>query len=89
MVIPSWSTSDAAPSTIKTPQREKRKDPINFLETHRDLPSSSTRDRESPEALPDTLPEREITTGGLLHRHTCLRRDEWVVYLRLWVHSSS
>jgi hypothetical protein len=84
-----WSTSDAAPSPIKTPRREKPKHPINFLETHRDPPSSSTWDREGPEALPGTLPERGIATGGLLHRHACLRRDEWVVYLGLWVHSSS
>jgi hypothetical protein len=71
-----WSTSDAAPSPIKTPQREKPKDPITFLETHRDLPPSSTRDREGPEALSGTLPKRGIATGGLLHRHACLRRDE-------------
>jgi hypothetical protein len=70
------STSDAAPSPIKTPRREKPKDPITFLETHRDPPPSSTRDREGPEALPGTLPERGIITGGLLHRHACLRRDE-------------
>jgi hypothetical protein len=75
-VRPPWSTSDAAPSPIKTPRREKPKDPINFPETHRDPPSSSTRDREGPEALPGTLPERGIATGGLLHRHACLRRDE-------------
>jgi hypothetical protein len=83
------STSDAAPSPIKTPQREKPKYPINFLETHCDPLPSLTRDREGPEALPGTLPERGITTGGLLHRHACLWRDEWVVYLGLWVHSSS
>jgi hypothetical protein len=71
-----WSTSDAAPSPIKTPRWEKPKHPINFPETHRDPPPSSTRDREGPEALPGILPEREITTGGLLHRHACLRRDE-------------
>jgi hypothetical protein len=76
-VRPPWSTSDAAPSPIKTPRWEKPKYPINFLETHRDPPPSSTRDREGPEALPGTLPERGITTGGLLHRHACLRRDEW------------
>jgi hypothetical protein len=35
-------TSDAAPSPIKTPRREKPKYPINFLETHRDPPPSST-----------------------------------------------
>jgi hypothetical protein len=67
----------------------KTKDPINFPETHRDPPASSTRDREGPEALPGTLPERGIATRGLLHRHACLRRNEWVVYLGLWVHSSS
>jgi hypothetical protein len=83
------STSDAAPSPIKTPRREKPKDPINFLETHRDTPPSSTRDREGPEALSGTLLERGITTGGLLHCHACFRRDEWVVYLGLCVHSSS
>jgi hypothetical protein len=88
-VRPPWSTSDAAPSPIKTPQWEKPKDPINFLETHRDPPSSLNRDQEGPEALPGTLPERGITTGGLLHCHACLRHDESVVYLGLWVHSSS
>jgi hypothetical protein len=75
-VRPPRSTSDAAPSPIKTPRREKPKHPITFLETHRDPPPSSTRDREGPEALPGTLPERGIATGGLLHRHACLRRDE-------------
>jgi hypothetical protein len=75
-VRPPWSTSDAAPSPIKTPRREKPKYPINFPETHRDPPSSSTRDREGPEALPGTLPKRGIATGGLLHRHAYLRRDE-------------
>jgi hypothetical protein len=71
-----WSTSDAAPSPIKTPRWEKPRDPINFPESHRDPPPSSTRDREGPEALPGTLPERGIATGGLLHRHACLRHDE-------------
>jgi hypothetical protein len=70
------STSDDAPSPIKTPQREKPKYPINFPEAHRDPPPSSTLDREGPEALPGTLPERGITTRGLLHRHACLRCDE-------------
>jgi hypothetical protein len=60
----------------KDPRREKPKARINFPETHRDSPPSSTRDREGPEALPGTLPERGIATIGLLHRHACLRRDE-------------
>jgi hypothetical protein len=89
MVRAPWTTSDAAPSPIKTPRREKPKDQINFLETHRDPPPSLIWDREGLEALPGTLPEREITTGDLLHCHACLRCDEWVVYLGLWVHSSS
>jgi hypothetical protein len=76
MVRATLSTSDAAPSPIKTPRREKPKDPINFLEIHRDPPPSSIQDWEGPEALPGTLSERGIVTGGLLHRHACLRRDE-------------
>jgi hypothetical protein len=76
MVRAPWSTSDAAPSPIKTPRRENSKHPINFPETHRDPPPSSTRDWEGPEALLGILPERGIATGGLLHRHACLRRDE-------------
>jgi hypothetical protein len=60
-----------------------------FQKTYYKPPSSSTRDREGPEALPNTLPERGITTGGLLHHHACLRSDVWVIYLRLRVHSSS
>jgi hypothetical protein len=75
-VWPPWSTSDDAPSHIKTPRREKPKHPITFPETHRDPPPSSTRDWEGPEALPRTLPERGIATRGLLHHHACLRRDE-------------
>jgi hypothetical protein len=71
-----WSTSNAAPSPIKTSRWEKPEHPITFPETHRDPPPSSTRDREGPEALPGILPERGIATGGLLHRHACLRRDE-------------
>jgi hypothetical protein len=89
MVRAPWSTSDAAPSPIKTPRWEKPKKPDHFSRIHRDPSPSPTRDREGPEALPGTLPERGIATGGLLHRHTCLWRDEWVVYLRLWIHSSS
>jgi hypothetical protein len=76
VVRPPWSTSDAAPSPIKTPRREKPKHPITFPETHRDSPPSSTRDQEGPEALPGTLSEWGIATGGLIHRHACLRCDE-------------
>jgi hypothetical protein len=75
VVRPPDPPPDIAPPPIYSPQRENPKDPINFLETYRKPPSSSTRDREGPEALPGTLPEREITTGGLLHHHACLRSD--------------
>jgi hypothetical protein len=88
-VRPLWSTSDATPSPIKTPRRKKPKYMINFPKTHRDPPPSSTRDWEGLEALPGTLPKRGIATEGLLHCHACLWRDEWVVYLRLWVHNSN
>jgi hypothetical protein len=67
---------DAALPPIYSSQWEKHKDPINFPNTHRDPPPSSTRDREGPEALPGTLPERGIAIAGLLHRHACLRSDE-------------
>jgi hypothetical protein len=33
------------------------------------------RDREGPEALLGTLPERGITAGGLLHHHGRLWSD--------------
>jgi hypothetical protein len=88
-VWPPRSTSYDAPSPIKTPRWEKPKHTINFPETHRNPPPLLTRDWEGPEALPGTLPERGIATGGLFHRHACLRRNELVVYLGLWVHSSS
>jgi hypothetical protein len=43
-----------------------------FHETYCKPPPSLTRDREGPEALSGTLPERGITTGGLIHHHACL-----------------
>jgi hypothetical protein len=65
------------------------KDRSLFLETYCKLPPLSMRDREDPEALPSTLPERGIPAGGLLHPHGHLWSDVWVVYLGLRVHSSS
>jgi hypothetical protein len=46
-----------------------------FHKTYCKPPPLSTRDREGPEALPGTLLERGITTGGLLHHHAYLRSD--------------
>jgi hypothetical protein len=89
VVRPPWPTSDAAPLPIKTPRREKPKYPITFPEHIAIRRRRRPEDREGPEALPGTLPERGIATGGLLHRHAYLRRYEWLVYLGLWVHSSS
>jgi hypothetical protein len=82
-------TPDVAPSPIKTPRREKPKGPITFPEHIAIRRRRRPEDREGPEALLSTLQERGIATGGLLHRHACLQHDEWVVYLGLWVHSSS
>jgi hypothetical protein len=79
--------SDAA-LPPNSPRRENLRALINFHETYCKPLPSSTRDRECPEALLGTLPERGITTGGLLHDHACLRSDAWVVYLGLRVHSS-
>jgi hypothetical protein len=67
---------DIAPSPIKTPRREKPKGPISFPEYIAIRHHRRPEDREGPEALPGTLPERGIATGGLLHRHACLRSDE-------------
>jgi hypothetical protein len=60
-----------------------------FHETYYKPPPSLMQDREGPEALLGTLPERGIATGGLLHHHACLRSDALVVYLGLCFHSSS
>jgi hypothetical protein len=76
VVRPPWPTSDAASSPMKTPRREKPKDPITFPEHIAIRRHRRPKDREGPEALPGTLPERGIATRGLLHRHACLRRDE-------------
>jgi hypothetical protein len=83
--IHSWR----CPFAYKDSQREKPKYPITFPEHIAIRRCHQPKDREGLEALLGTLPERGIATGSLLYRHTCLRRDEWVVYLGLWVHSSS
>jgi hypothetical protein len=80
---------DAALPPIYFPRREKPKARSIFHETYCKPPPSSTRDREGPEALPGTLPDRGIPAGGLLHHHGHLRSDVLVVYLGLRVHSSS
>jgi hypothetical protein len=67
------ATPDIAPSPIKTPRWEKPKDPITFPEHIAIHRRCWPKDWEGPEALPDTMPERWITTRGLLHRHVLAR----------------
>jgi hypothetical protein len=76
MVWAPWSISDTAPSPIKIPQWEKPKHQITFPKHIAIRRCYRPEDREGPEALPGTVLERGIATGGLLHRHACLRRDE-------------
>jgi hypothetical protein len=54
-VRPPRSTSDDAPSPIKTPRWEKPKDPISFPEHIAIHCRHWPEDREGPEALPGTL----------------------------------
>jgi hypothetical protein len=73
------------PSDIALPPINSlhHKNPIpetSFHDTYCKPPRLSTRDREGPEALPGTLPERGIITGGLLHHHASLQSDAWVVH---------
>jgi hypothetical protein len=75
VVGPPGPPSDAALPPIYPPRWENPKARSIFHEIYCKPPPSLTRDREGPEALPDTLPERGITTGGLLHHHACLRSD--------------
>jgi hypothetical protein len=60
----------------KDPPTGNPKDPITFPEHIAICRRRRPKDREGPKALPGTLPERGITTEGLLHRHACLQRDE-------------
>ena len=57
-------STDAAPSPIYSPRCENPKRPSHTSRTY-PPPPSSTLTREGSEALPGTLPEREIITGGL------------------------
>jgi hypothetical protein len=75
VVGPSGPPPDAALPPIYSPWQENPKAQSIFQKTYYKPPPSSMRDREGPEALPGTLPERGITTGGLLHHHACLRSD--------------
>jgi hypothetical protein len=75
VVGPPSPPPDAALPPIYSPQRENPGPRSIFYETYCKPPPSLTRDREGPEALPGTLPERGITIGGLLHHYACLQSD--------------
>jgi hypothetical protein len=77
------------PFAYKDPPDGKNLKTRSLFQKHIAIRRSSSWDREGPEALSGTLSERGITTEGLINRHACLRHDEWVVYLGLWIHSSS
>jgi hypothetical protein len=66
---------DAVLPPIYSTRRENLKARLLFHETYCKPPPSSMRNQEGPEALPSTLPERGITTGGLFHHHGHLRSN--------------
>jgi hypothetical protein len=66
---------DIALSPISSLHRDNPRGPITFPRNILKPPPSSTQDQEGPEALPGTMPERGIITGGLLHHHAIFRSD--------------
>lgn len=65
---PTWrprEPSDAALSPINCLPPENPRGPIIFSRKHPRPPPSPTLDREGSAALPGTLPEGEIVTGGI------------------------
>ena len=62
---PLGGSADIAPSPIYSPRRENPKTPSLSSRTYSLPPPSSTLTQGVPEALPGTLPERGIITGGL------------------------
>jgi hypothetical protein len=75
VVWPPDPPPDTALPPIYSPRRENTKPRSIFHETYCKPSPSLTQDREGPEALPGTLPDRGITTRGLLHHHACLWSD--------------
>src|SRR3954471_10231926 len=66
---------DSASSPIYSMFRENPRYPREIPRKVPLPPSSTNPSREGSGALPGTLSEGEITAGGLLHRHSCLRDD--------------
>jgi hypothetical protein len=73
-------SSDIALPPINSLHRENPWAWISIQKKYCKPSPSSTRVQEGPEALPSTLPERGIITGGILHCHACLQSDAWVVH---------
>jgi hypothetical protein len=83
VVRPPDPPPDAAPLPISSPRREKPKGRISF-------PQNILQAATVTVARPGgSRSSSWHPAGGLLHHHGRLRSDVWVVYLRLWVHSSS
>jgi hypothetical protein len=80
MVWAPRATTDLALPPINSLHQENPKARAFIHEKYCKPPSSSTLVRKGPEALPSTLSERGIITGGLLHRHACFRSDARVVH---------
>jgi hypothetical protein len=75
VVGPHGPPPDTALPPIYSPRQENPKPPINFLENI--LQAATIIDARSggSRSSSRTLPERGITTGGLLHHHACLWSD--------------
>jgi hypothetical protein len=82
-VRPASPSPNTALSPINSPRWEKPKGqiafPRNILQAAAVIEARSGGSRSSS----------WHPAGGLLHHHGRLRSDVWVVYLGLWVHSSS
>jgi hypothetical protein len=75
LVCAPQAPSDIALPPIYSFHWENPKARASIHEKYCNPPPSSTLVREGLEALPSTLPERGIITGGLLHCHAYLRSD--------------
>ena len=83
------ASTDAAPSPIYSSIRENPKYPSHIPRKVPEPPPPSTLTREGSEALPGTLPERGIITGGLyIAMPASGVMCEYFIF-GLWVHSSS
>jgi hypothetical protein len=77
MVWAPWSTSDDAPSPIKTSRWEKHKDPYHFSRTHRDPPPPSTQ-RSGGSRSSSRHPARDGNHHRRSSSWSCLPPAQWV-----------